>query len=443
MPTNARSCCADIVCSVYTKGAYLSESVAALRKSNILSPLDMAFVNELVHGVFKYKIRIDYIISKMSDIKLKKILPYVLSVMECAVYQILFMDKVPPGAAVNEAVELIKDSRYFRSASYVNAVLRKIADCKGNVEYPKDELNNFSVYCSLPLWLAKRWVAVYGMDEAKRLAKAYLKKGDTVLRCNTLKTTPSHLVQSLKKAGVECDIISGRYTDIDYMLSCSSINGLDKLEDFKNGLFYVQDFAAALTVEILSPQEGETIIDMCAAPGGKTTHMAEKMKNKGRIIAFDIHSHKLKKINQNATRLGIEIIEAKTADASKADSSLFEIADRVLADVPCSGLGILAKKPDIKYFRKEEDISQLAITGYEILANAAKYVKKGGVLVFSTCTTDREENEDVVEKFLSQNSAFELVPIVEYKRENPGYLTLYPHTDDCDGFFICKMKKKL
>lgn len=441
MLINARSISADAVCSVYTKGTYLSEAVAAVRRSNVLSNVDMAFVNELVHGVLKYKIRIDYIISKMSDIKLKKILPYVLSVMECAVYQIVFMDKIPDSAAVNEAVKLIKDSRYFRSAGYVNAVLRKVADSKDRLDYPKDELNNFSVYCSLPLWLAKRWVSSYGMDEAKRLAKAYLKKGDTTLRCNLLKITPCELLENLKKSGIECNIFSSEFTDIDYILSCSSVNGLESLEDFKKGHFYVQDFAAALTVEILSPCEGETVIDMCAAPGGKTTHMAEKMKNKGRIIAFDIHSHKLKKINENASRLGIDIIEAKTADSTFADSSLYGIADKVLADVPCSGLGILTKKPDIKYFRKEEDIYSLAQTGFEILTNAAKYVKKGGVLVFSTCTTEREENEDVVNKFLSENSDFELVPIKEYKRENPGYLTLFPHTDGCDGFFICKMKK--
>lgn len=442
MSVNARKICADVLFNVYTRDAYLSEVLSSVRKKHDLSSADMKFINELTQGVFKYKIRIDYIISKNSDVRLKKIYDYVLCVLECAVYQILFMDRVPNEAAVDEAVKIIKNSRYSKASGFVNAVLRNICETSGNVVYPENELENFSVYCSLPLWLAKRWSESFGMASAKALAKAMLGKSALTLRCNTLKTDSVRLVQDLRENGIEASVIEDADTDIDYMIECANMQGLDKLPQYTNGEFYVQDFAAALTVEVLSPLPGETVIDMCAAPGGKTTHIAEKMNNKGKIFAFDVHEHKISKILQNAQRLGVDIIQPSVGDGTVYNPLLEGVADRILVDAPCSGLGVLRKKPDIKYFRKEEDIAELSAVGAKILENASSYLKSGGVLVYSTCTIEKEENEDVVEAFLKGHNDFELEPVEAYHKENNGMLTLYPHTDGCDGFFIARLRKK-
>ena len=213
------------------------------------------------------------------------------------------------------------------------------------------------------------------------------------------------------------------------------------MPEYINGLFYVQDAAAALTVEALSPDEGDTIIDMCAAPGGKCTYMAEKMNNNGVVYAFDIYEHKLDKINANAKRLGIDIIKTQISDGTVFNKNFEKAADKVLVDAPCTGLGILKRKPDIKYMRKCEDIEKLADLSLKILDNAAKYVKCGGVLVFSTCTVEPVENECNIKRFLKKHSEFCLETISEIKKPNNGYITLYPNTDGTDGFFICKMRK--
>lgn len=443
MVCNARKICADALFSVYSRNAYLSEIMAIIRKKYDISSADMRFINELTNGVLKYKIRIDYIISKNSDIRLKKISPYILCVLECGVYQILFMDKVPPEAAVDEAVKIVRNSRLNRASGFVNAVLRKIAANRGNVSYPDNESENFSVYCSIPQWIANRWENRYGLSEAKALAKSMLEKPELTLRCNVLKTTPERLCDALNRSGIESEIWKRKDCDVDYIIKCANMHGLDKLDEYTNGEFYVQDFAAALTVEVLSPKAGETVIDMCAAPGGKTTHIAEKMENSGRIFAYDVHENKLHRIRENAERLGITIINPSVGDGTVYNESLEGIADRVLADAPCSGLGVLRKKPDIKYFRREEDISELASISRQILDNAGRYLKPGGLLVFSTCTIEPEENEDVVNGFLSEHPEFVLEKIREYKKENSGYFTLYPHKDNSDGFFICKLRKSL
>lgn len=441
MKINARKLSADVICSVYNNNSYLSEVLSSLRRRYELEPIDVRFINELTHGVMKYKIRIDYIISKNSTVRIKKISDYVLSVLECAVYQIVFMDRVPNEAAVDEAVELIKNSKYSKASGYVNAVLRSIASNGAKVEYQSDEVENFATYCSIPLWLAKRWIEQFGMNNAKALAKSFLQKDTLTLRCNTLKTTAKVLVQDLNNNGLNAKIYSNDKTNIDYMIDCANMSNLDKLPQFVDGHFYVQDFAAALTVEILDPKKNETVIDMCAAPGGKTTHIAEKMGNEGKILAYDIHEHKISKINDNAKRLGIDIIDAHVGDATVFTKELCGIADRVLVDAPCSGLGVLRKKPDIKYFRNEEDIFALARTGSAILENASQYVKDDGILVYSTCTIDPVENEYVIKQFLDKHDDFKLEPIKQYDKDNDGYLTLYPHKDGCDGFFICKMRK--
>lgn len=442
MKTNARRVVADILYNVYKNGAYLNEEIKSLRVKSNIDDIDFRFVNEITSGVLKNKLRIDYIISKNTNIKFKKISLYILAILESAVYQIVFMDKVPSSAAVNEAVKLTKTRNLSKSSGFVNGVLRSVERTYTTIEYPKNKNEYLSVYYSIPLWLVDRWINEFGEDRAQNIIMAMNQKPDLFFRANTLKTNADELVILLNNSG--CDTIvynNPKCPTINYLALCNSVNDITSLDCYKEGLFYIQDFASALTVEIMDVHPGMTVIDMCAAPGGKTTHMAEKMKNKGTIYAFDMYEHKINKIKENAIRLGIDIIDAQVSDSTINKPELNGTADRVLVDAPCSGLGIIRRKPDIKYARSSEDLYALAQTGYSILENAKKYVKTGGSIIYSTCTIEKCENDDVTDKFLQNNKNFEKQIIAEYDKQNNGSITLYPDTDNCDGFYICKLKK--
>lgn len=441
MKVTPRKACADVLYSVYKNKAYLNEELKKLRKNNDFSPVDYRFINEIVTGVVKNKIRIDYIIGKNSSIKLNKISLYVLCLLEIGVYQLIFMDKVPESAAVNETVKLTKTRSLSRSTGFVNAVLRSVIRTKDSISYPDDKLMYSGVYYSIPQWLLMRWEKEFGSDFTCDLCRAFCEKSDLFMRTNTLKTDANTLCQSVLKEGIDASVYKNKNSNIDYLVECKNMTSLSELSQYKDGLFYIQDFAAALTVEALDVSEGMFVVDTCAAPGGKSTHIAEKMKNKGKIISFDIHENKLAVIKENASRLGIDIIYPKANDSRVLVPELVDKADRVLVDAPCSGLGILKRKPDIKYFRSPDDISSLAKIGYEILETSSKYLKKDGILVYSTCTIEKEENDDVINKFLENNKNFEKVTIDCYDKENSGSITLFPNTDFCDGFYICKLKR--
>ncbi len=439
---NPRKAAADILYRVYKNNAYLNVEMNKTRKENSFSDMDLKLINEITHGVIKNKIFLDYIIEKNSKIKFKKIAPYVVCVLECGLYQIMFTDKIPQSAAVNESVKIIKNSKLYKSAGFVNAILRNAARGANNLELPQDNAKKLSLVFSYPEWIVKNWLNEFGEDFTYELLIAFNEKSDLFLRCNKLKTTPSKLKEMLNKQNINVNTYkSVLCPELDCMLTCNELGGIEKMPEYINGLFYVQDAAAALTVEALSPDEGDTIIDMCAAPGGKCTYMAEKMNNNGVVYAFDIYEHKLDKINANAKRLGIDIIKTQISDGTVFNKNFEKAADKVLVDAPCTGLGILKRKPDIKYMRKCEDIEKLADLSLKILDNAAKYVKCGGILVFSTCTVEPAENECNIKRFLKKHSEFCLETISEIKKPNNGYITLYPNTDGTDGFFICKMRK--
>ncbi len=442
MKTNARRHAADILFNVYKNGAYLNEELKALRTKTDIDSTDFRFVNELVSGVLKNKLRIDYIISQNTNLKIKKISAYILAILECAVYQIVFMDKVPESAAVNEAVNLTKTRNLRKSSGFVNGVLRSILRTYNDVKYPQSINEYLSIYYSYPLWLVDHFINQFGEQRTQDIIIALNHKPDLFFRANTLKTNVSELVQLLNKSGCDAAVYKNpKCKNVDYLALCNLVNDITSLKSYKDGLFYIQDFAAALTVEILDVHPDMTVIDMCAAPGGKTTHMAQKMQNKGTIYAFDVYQHKINKINENALRLGIDIINAKVADSTVNIPELNGIADRVLVDAPCSGLGIIRRKPDIKFARSIDDFKSLAQIGYKILDNAKNYVKTGGYIVYSTCTIEKCENEDVTDKFLQNNPNFEKEIITAYDKQNDGSVTLYPDTDNCDGFYICKLKK--
>ena len=405
-------------------GKYSNLAVKGQLKGD-MSALDKGFLTQLVYGTVRYKLTIDYIIEKNSDIKLKKMSKFVLLILEMGVYQLYYLEKVPQNAAVDESVKLAK--RYApRSKGFVNAVLRSAAKNKEKLEFPTDRIKYLSLKYSFTEDMVKRFSE---LDFSEELLKSLNKEPKTTVRINSLKC------ESLENPA---------FTPSDAYKYAAYAKGVDVAEtaEYKEGKFIVQDIAAMMPSLALSPNPDEVCVDVCAAPGGKTTHLAELMKNKGKIYAFDIHPHKIEIIQKNAERMGIDIISAICHNSTELYEQLCSKADKVLADVPCSGLGIIAGKPDIKW--NKEDISELPQIQLKILETASKYLKAGGELVYSTCTLIKEENEGVIEKFLAENKNFRLEKIEASSAiigENDGFVTLYPNFTDTSGFFIAKLKR--
>lgn len=395
-------------------GAYSNMVVKNVLHGDML-PHDKAFITALVYGTIDKKLTLDYIISQFSRIKPKKISKYILLILRMGIYQIKFMDSVPHSAAVNESVKLAKRYGHGASAGFVNGLLRTVI--REEIKYPQDKTEYLSVRYSYPKFIIEKWINEFGEDFCEELIGGFEKEPELILRPNTLKVTSSELKALLEDKGIEA-------RERDGAIICS---GFDIAEDdlYKNGMYTVQDIAAQCAAKVLAPKSGDSVIDMCAAPGGKTTHMAELMKNKGKISAFDIFEHKVELIEKNAQRLGIDIIKTEVKSALEHDKNLEESADKVLCDVPCSGTGILRRKPDIKWNRDEN--YKFPPIQKKILENGLSYLKKGGELVYSTCSIEKEENEGVT-------SGIENAEITWEK-------TFYPHIDDTDGFYICKIKK--
>lgn len=416
---NSREIAMKVLYEIEYEGAYSNMALKKALRNGEISHRDKAFITHLVYGVTDKKITLDYIISKFSKIKLKKISKYILIILRMGVYQIKFMDKVPESAAVNECVKLARRYGHGASAGFVNGMLRNIV--RSDIEYPKDKIEYMSVKYSVPLWLCKKWINDFGFEFTNELLKSFEQSAKICVRPNTLKITEQELSDKLNDEGNKAEVKN----NLVY------IEGFDIGNDelYKKGYYTVQDEAAYTAGKVLAPKSGETVIDMCAAPGGKTTHLAEIMCNKGEIFAFDIHEHKIEIIQKNAERLGISIIKTEISDGSVFNKKYAEKADKILCDVPCSGLGIIRRKPEIKWNRNEDD--DFHSLQEQILLNASKYLKKGGELVYSTCTINKEENEEVTSGFLKENSNFEKL----YEK------TFYPHIDNTDGFYICKIKR--
>ncbi|MBE7016405.1 MAG: 16S rRNA (cytosine(967)-C(5))-methyltransferase RsmB [Ruminococcaceae bacterium] len=421
---NSRETALKALYEIEFNGAYSNMVVKSALMGDI-SKQDKAFITQLVYGVVRYKLSLDYIISQFSSVKLKKLSKYVLLILRMGIYQLKYMDKVPESAAVNESVKLAK--RYCpKSSGFVNAILHNYIKNADTIKYPEDRIKNLSVKYSFPENLIEVFEETgFGED----LLSALNTQPETTIRVNTLKCS------ELQIEGIKDNPC------YEYAKNITGIS-IGASEEYNSGLFTVQDVAAMMAGLALAPCENNVCVDVCAAPGGKTTHLAELMKNKGCIYAFDKHEHKIEIIEKNAERMGIEIIKAMIWDSTTVKEDLINTADRVLADVPCSGLGIIRRKPDIKW--SKDDISALPDIQYKILESSAKYLKVGGYLVYSTCTVNKRENEDVITKFVENNPEFEFEKIVlpsPLNRENNGYITLYPNIDNTDGFFISKIKR--
>ena len=441
MALNARKTATDIVYNSVKNSLPLSAEIDRCRREGGFDDADMRLVSELAGGTVRNLKFIDWAIANASDIKINKISPYVLAVLRVGAYQLLFTDKIPVSAAVNESVKIAKKSGNFRLAGFVNAVLRKAAQNGADIELPQDKTQRLSVKYSCPVWIVKRWEKMFG-ENTERLLISMNEKPDTVLRANLLRTTAACLSANLNSEGWECAPTEGIFGGETCLVSARKTAGIEKSSAYRDGMFYVQDSAASFASQALNPAPGAFVIDMCAAPGGKSTHMAEIMKNSGTIAAFDIYDQKIDRINQNAKRLGIDIIRAQKADSAVHMPEFDGSADFVLCDVPCSGLGIIRRKPDIKYIRKESDIAKLCKISAQILDNGARYLKNGGKMVFSTCTLTYEENEEQLFNFLKRHKDFKLKKI-DCSAENEGYITLTPFENKCDGFFIALLEKEM
>lgn len=411
---------------VEAKKAY--SNLAINHQVIVNKPNSQGFVREMVYGVLEHKLTLDYYIDLLVKDGIKSLKVQELTLMRMGIYQIGYMDSVPEYAAVNECVVLAK--KYCRNKSgLVNGVLREYLNKKIQLRLPdrgEDEIKYLSVKYSYAPWIIELWLEHYSMNFVENLLEAGNETPPMTIRLNWLRIMKPDLIKKLRDRGFEAE-------EGGMCQNAINVKGGNLLDTdmYKLGLFTPQDESSMLVAEKLNPQHGDTVIDVCAAPGGKTTAIAERMNNTGKIIASDIYKRKLDLIEKEAKRLGITNIETKSWDATRVDSSLVQKADRVLVDAPCSGLGVVRRKPEIKYKDYTVDMELLPKKQLAILSASSKYVKPGGTLLYSTCTVNPKENEKVIEAFLKKNTSF--------KKEERTLLL--PNVNGTDGFFICVMKK--
>ncbi|RKD34364.1 16S rRNA (cytosine(967)-C(5))-methyltransferase RsmB [Thermohalobacter berrensis] len=446
MGKNSRQIALRVLYEINEKKAYSNISL----NKNIdydVGNIDDSFIRELVYGVLENRLYIDHIIKQFSKVKFKKISPMIREILRMGIYQIIFMDRIPDSAACNESVKLAKKYGHRGVYGFVNGVLRNIVRNKNNIKLPnksKKPIEHLSLKYSHPKWMVERWIAEYGFDFTESLLAENNKKPKLNIRVNTLKITREELMDILERKGLE--VQKTKYANDGIIVE--NPKKITNLEEFKNGFFQIQDESSMLVAQIMEPKEDSLVVDVCSAPGGKATHLAQKMNNKGKIISRDIYDHKLNLINKSAKRLGIDIIDTEKFDALKIDEKLIGKADFCLVDAPCSGLGLLRRKPDIRWNKNRDDLKEIASLQYKILKNASKYLKPEGTLIYSTCTIEKEENIELVKRFLEKNSNFKLIGfdhLINYKENldtlKDGYIELYPHIHRTDGFFIAKLIK--
>lgn len=420
---------------------YSNISINKNFKNVNISDQEKGLATELIYGIIENKYYLNYIIDKLSKIKSKKMSTYVKISLWLGIYQILFLDSIKDHAAVNESVNLIK--KYDKKSSgFVNAILRNVLRQKDSIMEIKDKdiKDELSIKYSYNPWIVEKWIKDFGQEFAEDLLDANAEKPNLYIRTNTLKISRDELIGKLAKEGIKCTKVNG----IDEAIMVQNLKNIEGNELFKLGYFTIQDISSMLVGKIANPEKDSKVLDICSAPGGKTTHVATIMENTGQVIARDVFDHKLKLIKSTVNRLGLTNVSIENRDALKLDDNSIDKFDYVLADVPCSGLGIIRRKPEIK-FKEASELSGLPDIQSKILNNASKYVKENGTLIYSTCTIHDEENIDVVEQFLKENKNFELVPIeninIDLDNQEKGYIKIYPNIHGMDGFFIAKLKR--
>ncbi len=449
---SARGVALDILWRVDAHGAYADRLLDHLPAS--LPPRDRALATELVYGVLRWQRLLDWHLARVSRRPLDTLDGRIRAVLRLSAYQLGFLERVPPWAVVHEAVELAKGvegaTRRGRRASrpgtaqFVNAVLRALTRVPRPWPVPtaEDPVEALALRTSHPTWLVRRWVERYGMEEAEALARAMNERPPLVVRVNTLRATPEAVCEALAAAGAE--VRPGRWAP--EALVVSGAGDPRQLEPLRLGWGTVQDEASILVGHALGPEPGETVADVCAAPGTKTTHLGQLMANRGRILATDPHPRRLGLLRVACARLGIRIVDAREGGVEALAREVGPVCDRVLVDAPCSNLGVLRRNPDGKWRRREEDLAALAETQAAILAAAGRLVRPGGVLVYATCSLEPEENEAVVAAWRRQVPAFEPDPVPptvpEACRAGPATLRMYPHRHGSDGFTAQRLRRR-
>lgn len=448
---SARDTALEVLIRCRTHGAWADAALRSALNRNRLSNLDAALCSRLVYGVFQNQILLDFILANYCTQRLEHLQPPLLDILRMGAYQILFLNKIPDSAAVHTAVELAKKYRRASASGLINAVLRKISRNQEAGTLPalpdqkRDIMKYLSIRYSHPRWLVKKLVGILGPGETEEFLSANNGIPDLTVRVNTMKITPDDLIMKLQSE----NITAKKHDWVPNTLDLINAGNPAVLQSFRDGLFIIQDPAAALVAYLCEAKPGNRVLDVCAAPGGKSFAMAFDMKNQGEIISCDIHENKLRHIRDGTARLGIEKnITTYAVDARVFRSDWKEAFDIVLVDAPCSGMGIIRKKPDSRY-KKPDRLFTLPVIQHAILENTARYVRPGGRLVYSTCTILPEENEQVISLFLSEQPEFYLetgeLPSSNHQ-EKPdvfdGQITLWPQRHQTDGFYICRMRRK-
>ena len=437
--TNIREIVLDILLEVMEKGNYSHLILSqALEKYQYLEKQDRAFITRVTEGTLEYQLRLDAVIDRFSKVKVKKMKPVIRTILRMSAYQILFMERVPDSAVCNEAVKLAKKRRFDGLSGFVNGVLRNISREKGSLSFtaPEERL-------LMPGWILSMWEKEYGRETAEKIAESFLTERPLSVRINQSLASREAVLESLGAQGISVSEDLGP----GFVLSIKDYDYLEQVEAFSKGWIIVQDFSSSLVGVIAEPKSGDFVLDVCSAPGGKTLDMADRLSGTGLVEARDLTEYKIFLVEQNVSRCGFANVRTKVADARIFDAESEGKADLVLADLPCSGLGIIGKKPDIRMRLKESDLSSLAALQREILSAVWRYVKPGGTLIYSTCTIDRMENEE--------NAAWILNNLPFRKKEISGLLPeplrgwcheneiqLLPGVFPCDGFYIAAFERK-
>ena len=445
---NARELVLEILLAIHEEGIPSHVAIGqALAKYQFLPKQERAFITRVCEGTIEYRLKIDYIINCYSSVSSDRMKPVIREILRSGVYQLLYMDAVPDSAACNEAVSLAQKKGFYNLKAFVNGVLRQIARNKNHLVFPsrdKDLSRSLSIQYSMPESLVNRWLEVYGLEKTETILKDFLKERPVTIRCRQGKDyTTQDVVMDLQSQGVK--VSKAPYLPYAYYIE--NYDHLYALDAFRDGRIMVQDVASMLTAEAAAPRKGDFCLDLCAAPGGKSLHLGDLMEGFGTVEARDISEAKVSLIEENIARTGSLNVQTKVWDATVFDVDMELGADIVLADVPCSGYGVIGRKPDIKYKNSKGSLSDLVLLQRKILERGADYVKPKGVIVYSTCTIAKEENEDNMMWFI-KNFPFKLESLDPYlprelhcESSALGYLQLLPGIHGTDGFFMARFRR--
>jgi len=444
MSNNPRQVAFQALEDVYQNHAYTDIALDRVLKNNSLSGSDRALVSELVYGIVRRKRTLDSIINQFASKKASQQPLKLRIILQLGLYQIRYLDKIPASAAVNTSVELAKKNGLSKISGVVNGILRSYLRQSVDGDpliLPSDKIAYLGVKYSFPDWIVNLFINQFNYQKTETLLNWFNNSHYIDLRTNIIKIDRENLQNKLLENSIETDLLEEKQG----LRLKKAVGNISNLEEFKQGLFTIQDASAQLVTHLLNPQAGETIIDACSAPGGKTTHIAELMGDKGKVIAIDTYAKRLEKMGENALRLGLTCIELKEGDSSEL-TPWENQADRVLVDVPCSGLGTLHTNPDIRWRKKPDEIKKLTQLQQKILTNASKWVKNGGILVYATCTLNHDENEGIITEFLTNNPQWQLETknndcFDNYSLPSKGMITIFPPDNNMDGFFMAKLIK--